>query len=199
VKPSRIKKTLLKIASECLADGPESSREEVVLQKAVNQLEMKAALRAQQEVLRHWRELFSEGHFRSGFDAAHPNAPYFHRVARDPWPPRRTFFLAFLVVLIVDALLVATSFLLSERNDWQRILPLAFVCLNAPGIPIVAALVWIIDNTGGSSAWFLQNRLLSGSCLAITSAAIYGFISVVLFELSKRERGWMFSKPVANR
>jgi hypothetical protein len=77
-RPGETEKILLRIARECIEEGPGYSQETVVLRKAAEQLEIGEDLRGQQGLLTAWQNLFRNGQLSWGYNVENPSAPFFH-------------------------------------------------------------------------------------------------------------------------
>lgn len=75
---ARLEETLLKIARECIDEGPGFAQESVVLRRAAEGLKVGNSLREQQRLLTAWQNLFRNGQLSWGYDVDNPSAPFFH-------------------------------------------------------------------------------------------------------------------------
>jgi hypothetical protein len=73
-----IEDLLLKIAKDCIQEGPGLAQEMVVLRKAAEDLNLGNDLRGQQRLLTAWQNLFRTGQLSWGYDVGNPSAPFFH-------------------------------------------------------------------------------------------------------------------------
>jgi hypothetical protein len=69
---------LLRLARECIEEGPGFAQETVVLRKAAEQLGIGDDLRRQQRLLTAWQDLFRSGRLSWGYNVDNPSAPFFH-------------------------------------------------------------------------------------------------------------------------
>jgi hypothetical protein len=69
---------LLKIARDCIEEGPGMAQEMVVLRKAAEELNVGNDLKEQQRLLTAWQNLFRTGQLSWGYDVGNPSAPFFH-------------------------------------------------------------------------------------------------------------------------
>jgi hypothetical protein len=65
-RPAGLEETLLKIARECIQEGPGFAEEMVMLRKAAEQLQIGDDLRQQQRLLTAWQNLFRNGQLSWG-------------------------------------------------------------------------------------------------------------------------------------
>jgi hypothetical protein len=76
--PARMEEVLLKIARECIEEGPGYAQEMIALRQAAEDLNIGDDLKEQQRLLTVWQNLFRTGQLSWGFDIGTPNAPFFH-------------------------------------------------------------------------------------------------------------------------
>src|SRR5690348_9401988 len=69
---------LLRIARQCIAEGPGFAQETVVLRKAAEELGIGDDLERQQRLLTAWQDLFRTGQLSWGYNVDNPSAPFFH-------------------------------------------------------------------------------------------------------------------------
>jgi hypothetical protein len=75
---ARWEEILLKIARECVQEGPGFAQESVVLRRAAEELKVGNDLREQQRLLTAWQNLFRNGRLSWGYNVRNPSAPFFH-------------------------------------------------------------------------------------------------------------------------
>jgi hypothetical protein len=75
---SKLEDDLLKIAKQCLDEGPGYAQETVVLRKAFDELGLSRDLAEQQRLLTAWHNLFRSGKLSWGYDVDNPSSPFFH-------------------------------------------------------------------------------------------------------------------------
>jgi hypothetical protein len=73
-----LEEVLLRIAADCIEQGPGFAQESVVLREAAEQLHLGQDLKAQQRLLTAWHELFRCGRLSWGYSVDNPSAPFFH-------------------------------------------------------------------------------------------------------------------------